>query len=95
MNYPKFTGSKYFCTGEISVQDKSWPICDEVRYVTKATFVVTKSYKKYLDAKRKFEQQEELRILKQKLEYQYKTYGEIDEIDFQEYQYKLKLYGAM
>lgn len=58
-----------------------------------AEFVMTRGYKNFLKEKRKKEKEQELSILKSKLEYQYKKYGEVDDIDFHEYLYKLKIYN--
>lgn len=83
----KFTGKKFFCVAEHQVRDESawW----EEKYTNKAEFMMTSTYRDYLKAKRKKEKEDELRILKAKLEYQYKTYGEVDPIDYGEFIAKL------
>ena len=46
---------------------------------------MTRAYKKYLEEKAQKEKAFELQVLKNKLEYQKKTYGEVDEYDYNEY----------
>ena len=83
-----YTGKKWFCAGEEQVLDKE--VWWEDKYITKPTFKMTLNYKKYLREKAEREKAEKLMMLKDKLEYQYKTYGEVDELDFREYEYLLK-----
>ena len=89
----KYDGKKYYVSDTCLVRDYSDPWCNEVRYKEKANFKMTKEYKEYLRNKRNEEIKTELMTLRAKWDYQYKTYGEVDPIDFQEYQYKLKKYG--
>lgn len=41
--------------------------------------------KNYINAKNKYELSVYIKLLKSKLDYQYKTYGEVDDYDFNEY----------
>lgn len=86
----KFTGAKFYCADEVEVKDNS--VWWEEKYTTKKIFKMTSTYREYLKEKRKKENEDELRILKAKLDYQYKTYGEVDPIDYSEYISKVKAY---
>lgn len=55
----------------------------------KQGFIPTSSYIKYLKDKYEIEVLEELRTMKNKLDYQLQTYGEVDELDQKMYEYKL------
>ena len=83
----KFVGKKFYCDHEYLERDDS--VWWEEKYNTKKAFQMTTSYRNYLKEKRKKEKDEALRILKAKLDYQYKTYGEVDPIDYAEFIYKL------
>ena len=48
-------------------------------------FELSWGYKKYLQEKREREKKEKIMILRSKLEYQMKKYGEVDELDYQEF----------
>lgn len=86
-----YQGKKFVCIETKMVRDES--IWWEDVYKEVGVFCLTKGYKKYLKEKREREQLEELATMKAKLDYQYKTYGEVDEIDYQEYLAKLKSYN--
>ena len=60
--------------------------------VVRDEFVPTSAYMKWLEEQKELKRQEELLLLKNKLQYQFDTYGEVDEVDFNLYLYKLKLY---
>lgn len=83
----KFEGAKFYCDGTYLVRDES--VTWEDRYITKKHFMITSTYRKYLEAKREEERQDELRTMRCKLEWQYKTYGEVDPIDYAEFIAKL------
>lgn len=53
--------------------------------VEKKDFIPTKSYMMYLKEKEKEKEKLEYIKLKHSLEYQYKTYGEVDEFDYQRF----------
>ena len=74
-----YNGKKFYCKGEISYKDE-W---GAIR--TKPNFIMTRAYKKFLREKREHEEHMEIVILKHKIEYQLKTYGEVDEYDLAEY----------
>ena len=93
MDYRKYEGSKYRVDFTYIELDKKTYYEDlREEYVEKAHFVMTKSYKKYLYDRRKTLDEFDLEVLKSKLEYQMKTYGQVDDIDFQEYLYLAKKY---
>lgn len=87
----EFTGKKWRCTGTIKERNSAVWWTDD--YIEKPQFKMTRSYATYLREKRKAEIAHDLDILKHKLEYQQRTYGNVDDIDFQEYVYKLKEYS--
>ena len=88
----KFEGHKWYYDGSKKVRN------DEVWWTTEykevPEYKMTRSYKAWLANKKAKEQKTELEVLKHKLEYQMKTYGEVDEVDFQEYLAKVKEYQA-
>lgn len=88
----KFEGHKWYYDGSKKVRN------DEVWWTTEykevPEYKMTRSYKAWLANKKAKEQKTELEVLKHKLEYQMKTYGEVDDIDFQEYITKVKEYQA-
>ena len=53
--------------------------------VEKTKFIPTKSYMKWLKEREEEKRQREITILRDSLEYQMKTYGEIDKYDYQRY----------
>ena len=75
-NYNK---SKFRACGTTTYKDE-WGTVHE-----KTKFCMTRAYKKYLEEKAQKEKAFELQVLKNKLEYQKKTYGEVDEYDYNEY----------
>lgn len=85
-----FEGKKWRCVKSEMVRDESVWWADE--YIEKNTFAMTRQYAKYLAEKRKLEAQEYLKVLKSKLEYQYKMFGEVDDVDFKEYLYMTDKY---
>lgn len=52
-------------------------------------FAMTKTYKDYLKDKKIKDLENKLNILKEKLNYQYKHYGQVDDLDFKYYEYLL------
>ena len=64
-----FEGNKFYCVEEVVSYD-SWG-----QKVLKPRFIMTRSYKKYLEEKQKENALKELRGLRAKLEYQKQTYG--------------------
>ena len=75
MNYKPYTGSKFYCTG-ITTKYDMWCNPQEVK-----NFAMTRGYKAYLRDKQVYEDYMRLCTLKDKIEYQVKTYGEADELD--------------
>ena len=88
-----YDGKKFYCARVKKVRNEEVWWQDE--YVEKKEFRMTMQYRKFLEAKRKKELGEALMIMREKLEWQKKTYGEVDEIDLQEYLGKLQLWGNM
>lgn len=86
----EFEGKKWRCIDVKLVRNEDVWWRDE--YLERKEFAMTSTYSKYLKEKRKQEKLKYLEILKSKLNYQMKTYGEVDQIDFLEYQYKIKEY---
>ena len=75
----KFVGIKWRCVGSHTEYD-IWENAKEVN-----DFRMTPHYLEYLKQKQEEKELKELMILKNKLEYQYKTYGEVDELDYNLY----------
>lgn len=75
-----FEGKKWFCPNEYT------EVVDCFGYVTKKpVFRMTSAYRAYLAEKEAAKQAHELRVLKSKLDYQFETYGEVDEVDYNQY----------
>lgn len=81
-----FIGSKFYCSGTKMVRD-NWD-----NLVEKPTFRMTKEYSKYLKAKELEKKNFEIRQLKAKLDYQFRTYGEVEYIDVKRYIHLLETY---
>ena len=93
MDYRKYEFSKWRVDATyIDLDRKTYYEDLREEYVEKAHFVMTKGYKKYLYERRKAFDELDLQVAKSKLEYQMKTYGQVDDIDFQEYLYLAKKY---
>lgn len=73
--FDSFSGSKFYPTKK----EISYNIYGELQ--TKQLFKPTESYLDYLNEKRKYEEKVAFEKLKQRLLYQQKTYGEVDEVD--------------
>ena len=79
MYYPQFNSAKFFCREDAFGHRE---------------FVPTSAYVKYLQEKRKAELENEIICLKDKLELEQKTYGQVDPIDVDRYIYLCKMsYG--
>ena len=89
-NYPKFEGSKWRECGTKLVPNQDPWIGDT--YIEKADFRMTYTYIKYLKGKKLATLEDEVSTLKSRLDYEYRTFGEVDDIDFQEYENTLKEY---
>lgn len=74
-----YQGHKFFCTDEKIVYNE-WG-----ERVIKPIFRMTKQYIEYCKRKEEEKRQYEIRCLKESLEYQMKTYGEVDKYDYQRY----------
>lgn len=70
---------KYRYVGNIEYHD-----CWGYKQVKKK-FIPTRQYIEYLKQREIEKELFELRVMKEKLEYQYKTYGEVDKLDFDNY----------
>ena len=89
-NYPKFEGSKWRECGTKSVPNQDPWMGDT--YIEKPDFRMTYGYVKYLKEKKLATLEDEVSILKNRLAYEYRSFGEVDDIDFQEYENTLKEY---
>ena len=84
-----FEGCKFRPTGETRMVTNKYG-----ERVEREVFTATKAYSDYCKEKREEEQRRECEILKNKLQFQRATYGEVDEVDFQEYKSLIKsIYG--
>lgn len=72
----QYQGSKFRPLGQTRVE---YTIYGEK--VEKEIFIPTKGYLKWLDEQEKEKEAKEFIQLKEKLQYQQKTYGEVDEVD--------------
>lgn len=79
----KFNGKKFYPTNERMVRNEQVWWTDE--YEEKVDFQITSTYKAYLRKKRAQERETAIQVLKHKLEYQMREYGEVDPIDFGEF----------
>lgn len=84
----EFNGCKFRPTGNTRTY-----IDRDGQTKTRDEFVPTSSYLKYLDEKKAEACRQELKLLKTKLDNQFRDYGYVDDIDFSEYQYKVKAYA--
>lgn len=82
-----YQGAKFRPTGETYTTTNRYG-----ETVVREKFVPTSAYMEWLEEQKQQKKEEELALLKAKLQHQFETYGEVDELDFQEYKYKLKLY---
>ena len=82
-----YEGSKWQYAGVNEYCDKNKTIHKYNDYgfkVTENVFKMTPGYKKYLANKNAYEEYKDFQILKNKIEYQMKHYGEADEYDIAE-----------
>jgi hypothetical protein len=81
MNYPAYSGSRFRPDkGNIKVTHDAFGFATE-----KQVFIPTSSYVEYLRDKERAMKQHELNVLKNKLDYQYATYKEVDKVDYDQY----------
>ena len=59
-------------------------------YIEKVDYRMTYTYIKYLKGKKLATLEDEISIFKNRLDYEYRNFGEVDDIDFQEYENTLK-----
>lgn len=86
----EFNGKKFRPTGnQVQAGYDVWGC----RPIYKEEFKMTSSYMKYLAEKEQERKRLELQALKSKLEYQMKTYGEVDDIDYNNYMALLSSYN--
>lgn len=90
INYPKFEGSKWRDSGIKLVPNQDPWVGDT--YIEKTDFRMTYTYVKYLKEKKLATLEDEISILKNRLDYEYRNFGEVDNIGFQEYENTLKEY---
>lgn len=85
----KFQGKKWRCVGTKMERDYEVWWAEEYKVVKE--FQITKQYKSYLFQRREKAKEDYIATLKEKLENQYKDFGEVDPLDYQEY---LRAIGA-
>lgn len=85
-----FEGTKFRPTGNVVQCGYDVWNCQRIY---KDEFVPTRSYLKYLDEKQKEKDELELFSLKSKLDYQMKTFGEVDDVDYNNYMSLLSSYN--
>lgn len=90
IDYPKFQGHKWVDVGTKLVPNQDPWVGDT--YIEKTDFRMTRKYVKYLKEKKLVTLEDEVSILKNRLDYEYRNFGEVDDIDFQEYENTLKEY---
>lgn len=78
-----YQGKKFYLSGIKKV--KNYDIWQYDEYQEKKEFKMTKNYREYLAEKRRKEKEEYIMCLRDKLNYQMKKYGEVDELDYQEF----------
>lgn len=78
-----YEGKKFYLSGIKKV--KNYNIWQYDECVDKKEFKMTKGYKEYLAEKKRKEREEYIVVLRDKLNYQMKKYGEVDELDYQEF----------
>lgn len=86
-----FEGKKLHYVKSIAIK-KNCDIFEKNQYSEKKIFEKSWNYKRYLQKKRIEDLKEYLDILRNKLEYEMKTLNRIDEIDYQEFLAKYKIY---
>lgn len=64
-------------------------------YNVSKTFTMTAQYRRFLKQKQKKEFENRIEVLKEKLTFQMKKYGEVDKIDFEEFTYCVKTYNEI
>lgn len=82
-----YTGSKFRPTGETYTTTNRYG-----ETIVRDKFAPTTGYLKWLEEQKQEKKDSEIKLLRTKLQYQFDTYGEVDELDFNEYKYKMKLY---
>lgn len=90
MKYPKFEGIKWRECGIKSIPNPDPWMGDT--YIEKVDYRMTYTYIKYLKGKKLATLEDEISIFKNRLDYEYRNFGEVDDIDFQEYENTLKEY---
>ena len=90
MKYPKFDGIKWRECGIKSIPNPDPWMGDT--YIEKVDYRMTYTYIKYLKGKKLATLEDEISIFKNRLDYEYRNFGEVDDIDFQEYENTLKEY---
>ena len=90
IDYPKFERKKWRDFGIKLVPNQDHWVGDT--YIEKTDFRMTYTYVKYLKEKKLATLEDEVSILKNRLDYEYRNFGEVDDIDFQEYENTLKEY---
>ena len=90
IDYPKFDRIKWRECGMKSIPNPDPWMGDT--YIEKVDYRMTYTYIKYLKGKKLATLEDEISIFKNRLDYEYRNFGEVDDIDFQEYENTLKEY---
>jgi len=93
-NYPKYEQKKFRCTGTHEVPNPPEEWWNNEKKTT-GDFVMTKGYKKYIKQKQKEMAAHEIRLLKSRIEYQIAKFGEADQMDIDEFIYKVNQYNKL
>ena len=88
----QYQGQKFYYTYSTFKQSNNF--YDDTKTEIKH-FAMTKSYRKYLAEKRIEDLKNEIKICKEKLTYQYKHYGQVDDLDFKYFEYLLNKLNNM
>lgn len=78
-----FTDQKWRLSGSHTKWE--YNIFQQPELVKVNEFRMTRAYVRFNDEKRLLRMRTEVRVMKSRLDYEYKTYGEIDDIDFNDY----------
>ena len=82
-----FTGKRFFAD-ETVPPIKQVDIYGNITY--KPVFRMTRSYVNYIKAKEAKAKQLEIQKLKEKLEFEFEKYGEVDDVDYQRFMQLIK-----
>lgn len=88
----QYQGQKFYCKGSYSKPTDDYWSNERIEI---RQYAMTKTYRKYLAEKRLNDLKNDIMVLKNKLEWQYKHYGSVDDLDFNHYTYLLNQLNKM